>query len=224
HVGLFGATVQIVEKAARVAMETWQAASTEPQRPILGIPEGPYLTYAEPEGLAHFSATVVRLEKAGFVIVRMPVMPDFDEIYQRHNAIVAYDAARVHADWFDAYPALYHAKTAELIQRGPTIAQAQYETALQSRLELRQKLTEQMQTHQIDLWLSPPALGPAPRGLDSTGNPVMNLPWTHAGLPTLTLPAGKNSEGLPLGLQLTAGWAQDEMLLAWAKKLETTLG
>ncbi|MCZ7669145.1 MAG: hypothetical protein M5U34_19120 [Chloroflexi bacterium] len=29
-----------------------------------------------------------------------------------------------------------------------------------------------------------------PAGLESTGDPVMDLPWTYAGLPTLTLPAG----------------------------------
>jgi Asp-tRNA(Asn)/Glu-tRNA(Gln) amidotransferase A subunit family amidase len=52
----------------------------------------------------------------------------------------------------------------------------------------------------------------------------MNLPWTHAGLPTLTLPAGKNQQGLPLGLQLTAGWYADEHLLAWGKLLQDPTG
>jgi Asp-tRNA(Asn)/Glu-tRNA(Gln) amidotransferase A subunit family amidase len=61
---------------------------------------------------------------------------------------------------------------------------------------------------------------PAPRGLASTGDPVMNLPWSHAGLPTLGLRAGRSAQGLPLGLQLTAGWWRDEALLAWGAELE----
>ena len=77
-----------------------------------------------------------------------------------------------------------------------------------------------MEQHSIDLWLSPPARGAAPHGLDSTGDPVMNLPWTHAGLPTLTLPAGKNSAGLPLGLQLTGRWYGDEAMLSFAHQIE----
>jgi Asp-tRNA(Asn)/Glu-tRNA(Gln) amidotransferase A subunit family amidase len=51
----------------------------------------------------------------------------------------------------------------------------------------------------------------------------MNLPWTHAGLPTLTLPAGKNKAGLPLGLQLAGRWFGDEAMLSFACQLEPYL-
>ena len=80
-----------------------------------------------------------------------------------------------------------------------------------------------MQAHSIDLWLCPAAVGSAPAGLDSTGDPVMNLPWTHLGLPTLTLPAGGAANGLPLGLQVVGTWMADEKLLAWASGIELEL-
>jgi Asp-tRNA(Asn)/Glu-tRNA(Gln) amidotransferase A subunit family amidase len=48
----------------------------------------------------------------------------------------------------------------------------------------------------------------------------MNLPWTQAGLPALSLPAGRDASGLPLGLQLVGNWHKDESLLAWAGALE----
>jgi Asp-tRNA(Asn)/Glu-tRNA(Gln) amidotransferase A subunit family amidase len=51
----------------------------------------------------------------------------------------------------------------------------------------------------------------------------MNLPWTHAGLPVVGLPAGTNEAGLPLGLQVTGRWQADEVLLAWAVALEREL-
>ncbi len=47
--------------------------------------------------------------------------------------------------------------------------------------------------------------------------------WTHAGLPTVTLLAGNTTSGLPMGLQIAAGWHQDELLLAWAAALEKEL-
>ena len=50
----------------------------------------------------------------------------------------------------------------------------------------------------------------------------MNLPWTHAGMPSLTVPAGA-IEGLPLGLQVAARFGQDERLLAWAAEMEVAL-
>jgi Asp-tRNA(Asn)/Glu-tRNA(Gln) amidotransferase A subunit family amidase len=52
----------------------------------------------------------------------------------------------------------------------------------------------------------------------------MNLPWTHAGLPSVTLPAGRAANGLPLGLQFIGGWQQDEQVLGWASQLEAELG
>jgi Asp-tRNA(Asn)/Glu-tRNA(Gln) amidotransferase A subunit family amidase len=51
----------------------------------------------------------------------------------------------------------------------------------------------------------------------------MNLPWTQAGLPAINLPAGKNQEGLPMGLQVVGNWYKDESLLFWAKDLEKVL-
>jgi len=55
--------------------------------------------------------------------------------------------------------------------------------------------------------------------LDSTGDPAMNLPWTHSGLPALSVPAGRAKNGLPLGLQCVAGWQRDEELLGWGRAL-----
>ncbi|MFB6255591.1 MAG: amidase, partial [Haloplanus sp.] len=58
------------------------------------------------------------------------------------------------------------------------------------------------------------APGPAPEGTDDTGDPVMNLPWTNAGVPVLTVPCGRVGD-LPLGLQVVAPFGDDESLLAW---------
>jgi Asp-tRNA(Asn)/Glu-tRNA(Gln) amidotransferase A subunit family amidase len=47
----------------------------------------------------------------------------------------------------------------------------------------------------------------------------MNLPWTQAGLPTLGVPAGRNAEGLPMGLQLTGRVLGDEDLLCFGQEI-----
>ena len=51
----------------------------------------------------------------------------------------------------------------------------------------------------------------------------MNLPWTHAGVPAITVPAGQNAQGLPFGAQLIAPYGADEQLLAWAGPIATVL-
>lgn len=225
HVGVFTADVAGMPLAASLLCVDWDAELTTPEaKAVLGIPEGPYLERTSAAGLAHFQQQCARLEAAGFELVPVPVMADFDEIYERHNLIVAAEAARFHRQWFASYADLYHPKTAVLIERGFQVSDEQLATALNGRSQLRNELTNLMFANGLDLWLSPPALGAAPAGLDSTGDPVMNLPWTHSGLPSLTLPAGQDDASLPLGLQLTGHWYADEELLGFAERIEEVIG
>jgi Asp-tRNA(Asn)/Glu-tRNA(Gln) amidotransferase A subunit family amidase len=111
----------------------------------------------------------------------------------------------------------------DLIERERKVPLEKLGMAQQGQIRLRQELNDLMDEYGLDLWISPPAVGPATLGLDSTGDPVMNLPWTHAGLPTLSIPAGENDAGLPLGLQLAARWYGDEQLVAWSEAIESVI-
>lgn len=222
HVGLFTADAAGGAVAAALLCRAWEAA-TPTRRPVLGIPEGPYLAHASEEGRTHFRATCERLAAAGFAVRRVEAMPDFAEIVERHQLVLAAEAAGVHADWFRRYGELYHPETAKLIRRGQTISPPRLAAARGGRDQLRDELTRLMETNGLDLWISPAACGPAPRGLETTGDPTMNLPWTHAGLPVVSLPSGLSSDGLPLGLQVAGRWYDDEMLLAWAVAIEDAL-
>jgi Asp-tRNA(Asn)/Glu-tRNA(Gln) amidotransferase A subunit family amidase len=223
HIGFFTPDVAGAVKAAGVLCQGWRTGAKADRKPRLGVPEGPYLERAAGEGLVHFREVCRRLAAAGYDVEPVDVLDDFSELAERHFRVTAAEAARVHRDWFARYGALYHQKTRELIERGQAVTDEQLARDLESREELRRTLTSRMDAHGLDLWLSPPALGPAPRGLDSTGDPVMNIPWTHAGMPAVCLPAGRNAANLPLGLQVSAHWWADEELLAWAGKLESAL-
>ena len=150
-------------------------------------------------------------------------MEDFEGIEIRHRAVVAGEAARVHAEWYERFRDLYHPKTAQLIEEGRKISDSELQTALVGCESLRDELEALRKRWQIDAWISPAAPGAAPHGLDSTGDPIMNLPWSHSGLPTLAIPAGTGAEGLPLGLQVSAGWQEDERLFGWGRELEQIL-
>jgi Asp-tRNA(Asn)/Glu-tRNA(Gln) amidotransferase A subunit family amidase len=49
------------------------------------------------------------------------------------------------------------------------------------------------------------------------------LPWTYAGMPAITLPAGRADDGLPLGLQCVGRTMADEQVLAWASHIARAL-
>jgi aspartyl-tRNA(Asn)/glutamyl-tRNA(Gln) amidotransferase subunit A len=71
----------------------------------------------------------------------------------------------------------------------------------------------------FDAIISPAAIGTAP-DLSSTGDPVMNSPWTLADVPIVTLPCAIGGNGLPLGVQLSSAPLQEGSLLAVAKAVE----
>ena len=222
-IGFFAPEVAGTDLVAGLLCDGWETAPPPSNLPVLGIPVGPYLQRADAEGLAHFDEVCENLRMAGYSVKSVPVMADFDEIYDHHQTIVAAEAAQVHVAWFSQHPELYQEKTADLIKRGQRIGVAKLEEALAGREKLRQALSVAMEAAELDLWVSPPAKGAAPLGLANTGDPVMNLPWTHAGLPTMSLPAGFNQAGLPMGLQLTGYWYGDEAMVAAAAQLEAVL-
>lgn len=223
HVGVFGNDVASVELAASVLCRDWQLAVTE-MKPVLGVPEGEYLERATPEGRMHFESTCQKLESNGYLIRRVREFNDFDAIVERHRMILAAEAAQVHAQWFAEYGYLYHKTMVDLIETGRDISVGELAESLNGRLDLRRQMTEEMDRYGVDLWICPSAPGPAPRGLASTGDPVMNLPWTHCGLPAVNLPVDQPMDSLPMGLQIVGRWYEDEALLEWSVQLEMSLG
>lgn len=224
HVGFFTPDVPAAKSAASLLLEGWSAEDVPRRKPVLGVPTGPYLDHVSEEGMIQFQDNRHKLSAAGFNIVEVAAMPDFEEISDRHNLILAAQAARVHARWFEDCGDRYHAKTAQLIRRGQAIPDAGLVEHLAGRERVRGELERLMDDYGIDAWISPSAPGAAPQGLDSTGDPVMNLPWTHAGMPAINLPAGDNPIGLPLGLQVTARFHADELLLGFAGEIEAAMG
>jgi Asp-tRNA(Asn)/Glu-tRNA(Gln) amidotransferase A subunit family amidase len=222
HVGCFAWNVAGAELAASVLVSDWHSSS-KALKPVLGVPKGPYLDKASPEALGHFLELQEIFREAGYRIKPVEILKDFEEISSRHQFILAAEAADVHAGWFGRYSHLYHDKTASLIQEGRKASKKALKSARLGRERLRGQLMAVMEDDGIDLWIAPGAPGAAPSGLDSTGDPIMNLPWTQAGLPALSLPSGLNAEGLPFGLQIVGRWQGDEDMFGWAWDLEAVL-
>jgi Asp-tRNA(Asn)/Glu-tRNA(Gln) amidotransferase A subunit family amidase len=220
QLGFFTQDVAGARLAASVLCDGWRQQSVAGDRlPILGIPDGPYLQQASPDALAAFDAQLTRLTAAGYDVRRVPAFADIKEIDKRHRALMFGEMAQVHAAWFAQHEPLYAPKTAALIRFGQTVSSEQIDDGRRSRQALRAELEALMNLHGIDLWVSPAATGAAPAGIESTGDPAMNLPWTHAGLPVATVPSGLSVDGLPYGLQLAGRWGADEELLTWAERI-----
>ena len=81
---------------------------------------------------------------------------------------------------------------------------------------------------EADAIITPAATGEAPRGLDSTGDPVFATPWSLFGLPAISLPLLSGSNGLPVGVQIVGRMREDARLFRTArwlvKKVEAVTG
>jgi len=223
HIGFFTPDVPTAIQVAGVLIQDWKS-DTPTRKPILGIPEGPYLACASDYALDCFSTLCRSLTDAGYELRRVHVMDDYQAIRDRHDVIMSYDAAQVHKEWFAQYENLYSQKFTDLIHRGQSVTSFQLQTSLADRDTFREQITKTMNDHQIDLWICPPAVGPAPKGLDATGDPVMCLPWTQIGFPAINIPTTKTKEGLPMGLQVVGNWNGDEALLHWSATMEEVVG
>ncbi len=217
HVGLFTQDVAGMRLAASVVCQGWDKNVEVVRPPVLGVPVGPYLEQASDEGLAAFNRQRAQLQNAGYTIQEIPLFQNIAEINRIHRQLIAAEFAQEHARWLDRYRDLYRPRTLALILEGQQVPQEVVEEARDLQKLLREEVIHIMDVQGVDLWIAPAAPGPAPKGLNSTGDPIMNLPWTFLGLPAVTVPAGRASNGLPLGLQLIAPWMMDEELLAWAE-------
>lgn len=219
-VGFLAADADLLGRVAAVTCADWSAPAAEPELPTLAVPVGAYLDQTEPAARTAFDRQLAALRTAGYEVREIPCLQDIAGINRRNLLINLYELARSHEPWFDRFAELYRPQTAAAVREGRTIDRADYDRALRERATFAAGLVERLRDG--DAFVAPAATGPAPRGLETTGSPLMNLPWTQARLPVLGVPAGR-LDGLPLGVQFAAGPGRDEALLAWADGLSAAL-
>ena len=238
HIGLLAPSARTLAAVAPVLTGEWNAPAaslTRPPRDTLRyqlgtvlIPDDAYLAQADDDARRGLSAVQERLQGLGVTVQRVNAFADIESINAAHQDMIAYDFARVHAGWYDAHGDLYHKRSRELIQRGRGITDDRHALAVAGRKDLRVRLDGALRRHAATLWIAPATVGDAPPGIQATGNPIMNLPWTYAGVPTVSLPLtnlphGTGDHGLPLGIQIAAPFGEDESLVALAILLEEAL-
>lgn len=221
HVGFFAADLAGIALTASILCDAWRPVTDVP-RPRLGVLTGAYLAQTDAIGRQHFDSVCHALTAAGFDLIEVDVLPDFAAVRRRHETLLAADAARYHAQ-FAAHHDRYHPRTRQLVVDGAAVSEADAAAARQAKIDVRQALSDAQKAHGIDCWLTPAAPGPAPAGHASTGDPGLNLPFTMAGVPSLTLPAGLSADHLPLAVQLGGRFGADEALLAMAKHVAAAL-
>jgi Asp-tRNA(Asn)/Glu-tRNA(Gln) amidotransferase A subunit family amidase len=108
-----------------------------------------------------------------------------------------------------------------ILQAGVDVTIEQYDQAQALVARCRAQLAEVFQD--VDVLLAPSAPGAAPLGLDNTGDPVFCRIWTVLHTPTVNIPAGFATNGMPVGLQVVGPVGADGFTLTAAHALHASL-
>jgi len=225
HAGILAADIPSIRACAEAQVLPWRRNNPTPSfdKAVVILPEDSYSAQASEEARRAVEEAAKILSAAGHVIKRRSVFQHIEELNQAHTQMTAREFADTHEGFYSRYHHLYSARSKELFEDGTRVDDAEYKKALAGRLRVRIRIHELLKSEGAAALLTPSSHAAAPRGLESTGSPLLNLPWTYAGVPTVTLPAAVTPEGLPLGIQLVGNYNLDEELLAFAAHVEKQL-
>jgi len=231
HVGVFARTLEDIALAAeelagydegdpdtrpRARVPFRAVVSEEPPiPPVIAFVKTPMWERAEPETREAFAELI---EMLGDRVEEVELFPSAAEAWDWHkNIMEAEMAVNLEREWLTGREKLSD-KLRALIERGREIRAVDYQRAL-ARIAPIQESFEELFTQRYDAILTPSAPGTAPKGLGSTGDPSFCTLWTLSGLPALSLPLMRGSNGLPLGVQLIGRRHFDARLLRTARWL-----
>jgi amidase len=216
-----GVLTGTVADAARVHEVLSQNAVSN-DRPVKPGRVGLCRTHAWNRAQAETKAAVehagVLLSNAGIDVEEISLPPEFEALPNVQNDIMAYEGARNLAFEYIVHNAQLSEHLKKLIDRGAGLDHEVYRTALDRAVGSRRACSEIFK--RCDLVLAPAAVGEAPEGLASTGDPIFSRMWSLLWLPSICLPGFKGPQGLPVGVQFLGAFGEDWKLLAHAAWIE----
>lgn len=193
------------------------AQSKIPVTPIFALVKPPGWDQADPQMTAAVEELAALLGDQCF---EAP-LPNLDEVAAIRQRINFAELAKCYYGLERRGRDLMSDKLITALDEGKSILARDYIAALDWRDVMNAGLDPIF--NRCDAILCPAAPGPAPEGLDDTGNAIFNGLWTLSGMPAITLPVFGAENGLPMGVQLVGRRGDDARLLRTARWLAAHL-
>lgn len=216
-VGVFSRTVDDAMKwyAAMTGARTSTVEATS-EKPLRITIITNLLDHADVEMSVAIAEAADALAASNVRVKELRLPPIFDDAPIDQGVIQLSEMARLYALEYNTYRNLLSAKLVAMIEEGRAIGSNAYMAALERADALRKQADVLL--GDCDAWLMPAAPGAAPKGLESTGDPIFSRANTLLQQPAINLPVYRNKKRMPLGLQLIGARHQDEKLLATARR------
>jgi aspartyl-tRNA(Asn)/glutamyl-tRNA(Gln) amidotransferase subunit A len=180
----------------------------------IGVPRNYFFDGVDPEVGRAFEDALGTLRKLGAEVrdVQIPSMAGAPSFL----LILMAEAYAYHERDLREHPELYGEVLRERILTGALVTASEYMQAQRIRAEICRETAEVMNS--VDVLATPTAVKPATPFAQAQnpdfGFPRSNMPpFNLTGLPTLALPCGFSSSGLPLSLQLSGRAFEEGMVL-----------
>jgi Asp-tRNA(Asn)/Glu-tRNA(Gln) amidotransferase A subunit family amidase len=190
----------------------------EPPAPRLGILRAA-IDRAAPRVRQHLEQVASGFEAAGARLVEVRLDERLDVMLGIHHVIMQTEAAAVHWQLIEQYPGSHAPRLRAYVEVGRLLPAAIYVHAQRLRRRMRAAVGRGLAS--VDALLLPTATDVAP-GVETTGEPSLQAPFSLVGVPALSLPSGV-VDGLPLAIQLVGGAWQEARLLNVARWCEQRL-
>ncbi len=214
-------------KTARDLATIWRSLTSGDQvlvpldrPPRLGRLRDVFDRYADLEAREAMTVFTKQIRKAGARVNTLQLPPSLTGIHEWHRIIMAAEAAAAHLLRRGHFPDDYPPRITELLVVGEETPATLYIRAIEHQARAKREFNACFAG--FDALITPAARGAAP-DLSTTGDPVMNSPWSYLGLPTVSIPVALSEAGLPLGLQLIGPPNGESALLAAAIWCEEAL-
>jgi len=178
----------------------------------VGLCRSPAWIDASADMQAAFLAFAETLRAAGHMVFDRALPEPFDRLIAAQILIHRREASMVMGHIRRDHAAVVSPAFIAMIDAGAAESEADYQAALALQQECKALTGEVFDG--ADLLLVPGATGAAPLGLAATGDPVFQRIWTALGAPCFGFPAGWQSDGLPLGLQVIGAPGHDRQMLS----------
>jgi Asp-tRNA(Asn)/Glu-tRNA(Gln) amidotransferase A subunit family amidase len=199
-----------------------QAPATPVPRIKVGLCRSPNWHRTEESARAALSLAADRLSAADVRVVELDLPAIFDKLPAAQDTIMHAEGMAHFLGEYVEHGHLLHQDFRDRVENARNISAADYVAALDVAAEAR-RLFDGLFGADLDVVISPAAIGEAPLGNDVAGAWAMNIIWTLLHAPCIAVPVTAGPAGLPVGVQLIGPRFGDPKLLAVASTLAPIL-
>jgi Asp-tRNA(Asn)/Glu-tRNA(Gln) amidotransferase A subunit family amidase len=221
HVGFFTRTVEDASIMLSIMTKRSQYYPIEKYKnttPKLGLIRGFFEETATKDVWDGFISAYEMLKDAEADIIETDLPDMFNVIHPAHRVVFSAEASSVHEKRFKESMLDFKNKMRGMIAGGLLIPASTYLKA--KRIQEKFIFEARSMLKGLDAIITPSTVTPALKGLESTGDPGFNAPWSFCGFPSITVPSGLTNSSLPLGLQIVCAPFMEKKMLSIASWCE----